>query len=191
MLENETKLVETPAKPPKLKAFRRTQLVLGWWGLLLLIGGSLHNMNSSPKAWGFPTVLAMWIALNVVGFLVTYWLQPTMLRSGILFVWLVLTFSGLFLTWLIVFPLNNTGRTFVSAIWHLVFVVGYWLTGYYMDRRLWWLAAWEGLVAALMLILVGVTSNAPDFIANNLGLTLGLSSGIPLLIAAVPIWKRR
>jgi hypothetical protein len=135
--------------------------------------------------------LAVWIALNVVGFLVTYWLQPAMLRAGILFVWLVLTFSGLFLTWLIAFPLNSNGRSFVSAIWHLVFAVGYWLTGYYMDRRLWWLAVWESLVAVLMLIFVGITSSAPDFIANNLGLTLGLSSGIPLLIAALPIWKRR
>jgi hypothetical protein len=148
-------------------------------------------MNASPKAWGFPTVLAMWVALNVVGFLVTYWLQPTMLRAGILFVWLFLTLSSLFLTWLIAFPLINTGRPFVSAIWHLAFAVGYWLTGYYMDRRLWWLAVWESLVAAIMFVTVGITTSAPDFIANNLGLTLGLSSGIPLLIAALPIWKRR
>ena len=191
MLENETKLGEATAKSPKLTAFRRTQLVLGWWGLLLIVGGSLQNINYSTKYWSFSTVLVGWVILNILGFIGAYWLQPTILRAGVIFIWLFLTFSGLFLTWLIAFPLNNTGRPFVSTIWHLTFAVGYWLTGYYMDRRLWWLAVWESLVAALMLVLVGVSSSVPEFIADNLALTLSLSSGIPLLLAALPIWKRR
>ena len=179
------------ASVPRLNAFRRIQLALGVWGVILIGGGWLHNNYSAPKAWGLPILLVIWLGLTLVGTVALYWLQPTVLRSGLLFVWAGLALLGLFLTWLIVYPFNNVGREFVSALWHALFALGYIISAYYMDRRLWWLAGWEVLVGLFILVGVGFGVLSDDSqIYKNLGLTFGLSSGLPLLIAALPVWKR-
>ncbi len=180
------------ANIPRLNAFRRVQLAFGVWGVLLIVGGWLHNNYSASIAWGLPALLVIWLGLTLVGFVALYWLQPTVLPSGLLFVWAGLSLLGLFLTWLIVYPLNNVSREFVSALWHALFALGYIISGYYMDRRLWWLAGWEVLAGLFMLVGVGFGVLPDDsLIYQNKGLTFGLSSGLPLLIAALPVWKRR
>lgn len=191
LYEDNTETQSRIVPVPRLNTFRRIQLALGVWGGLLIGGGWLHNSYAGAKAWGLPALLLIWLGLTLVGLVTLYWLQPAVLRSGLLFVWAVLPLLGLFLTWLIVYPLNNQGREFVSTLWAALFALGYGISGYYMDRRLWWLAGWEVLVGVFMLTGVGFGVLSDDSqIYKNLGLTFGLSSGLPLLLAALPVWKR-
>jgi hypothetical protein len=79
------------------------------------------------------------------------------------------------------------------------------LNGYFSDRRLWWLSAWEFFMA-LVMVYVAYNPSSPsnplsiganplrigDFsFYSNQGLLLGLTSGIPLIIAALPFWRER
>lgn len=168
--------------------FRRTQLALGWWGALLLAGGWLHNSNA--RAWGSAAMLLVWVGIMLAGLVGAYLIARDMLASGMLFIWIIGLTLAFLLTWLILFPLNRNGAQLISSIWHLAFAVGYALNGYYMDRRLFWLAGWEALLAIFMLLVNFQVISWPD-LSNNQGLAFGLGSGVPLLIAALPIWKER
>lgn len=212
-------------------SFRRTQWMLGLWGLIMIVGGILHNNFASSRAWGVGVMLLVWLGLVVAGVVGTYLLTPEMMPSGMLFLWVGVMVLAFGLTLVLVYPLSSTGVP-VSVVWHLAFALGYLGTGYYMDRRLWWLAGWEVLVA-LVMIGLGLANNpatttpaptpggpttpaAPDSdytyniltinarlvlmqvveIAGfqplrNQGLLLGLTSGIPMLLAALPFWEER
>lgn len=190
----------TGAKLSWASGFRRTQLSLGLWGLILITGGLLHNVYA--RAWGMEVMLGVWAGLTLLGLSGSYWLAREMLDSGMLFVWGATMTLGFLLTLALIYLIGSGGRTYISAGWHLVFAVGYLITGYTMDRRLWWLAGWELLWAIVMLFLLnvwpappagqGTRSSSNEFnIRNNQGLILGLSSGLPLLLAALPLWKER
>ncbi len=174
-----------------ISSFRRTQLTFALWGVILVAGGWLHNNYGSAKAWGTPTILLVWAGLTIIGIIGTWWLAPAMLSSSSLFNWTALIAVGFLSTWLILFPFNMEWRTSISAIWHACFAVGYLLTGYLMDRRLFLIAFWEIGLAVFMYMLVVLSLFTIPNISSNLGLTLGLTSGIPLLIAALPVWKER
>lgn len=182
-----------------LSGFHRLQLSMAAWGVLLLVGGWLHNTNSQP--WGPGLTLVMWLIIGGLGFAVNYWLTPAFLSSGVIFMWATVIVVGFVISWVVRFPLND--QQFwpsLSAVWHLVFASGYLINGYFSDKRLWWLAGWEVLMAILMAY-VGLNppppaGNTPLMLGqftfySNQGLLLGLTSGIPLLIAALPIWKEK
>ncbi len=63
-----------------------------------------------------------------------------------------------------------------------------------MDRRWWWLAGWE-FIAGLLMLVAGMdwaTQNSLlSEIKGHQALVLGLSSGCPLLLAALPLRKER
>lgn len=182
-----------------LSGFQRLQLSLAAWGGLLLLGGWLHNTNSQP--WGPGLTLLMWVIIGGVGFALNYWLAPAFLSSGVMFMWGIVIVLGLVISWVVRFPLADQQIwPALSVSWHLVFAVGYFMNGYFSDKRLWWLAGWEVLAAIFMAF---VATNPPPPAGNtplmlgqfmfysNQGLMLGLTSGIPLLIAALPIWKEK
>jgi|GEM_PF-2181298 len=172
-----------------LSGFRRIQLTLALWGAIILLGGWLHN--SYAKSWGSIAILLVWGGLALVGIIGSWLFSPAMVNSSSLFIWAALVGIGFLATWLIIFPLNMAGIQAISTIWHASFALGYLVTGYFMDRRLWLLALWELVWAVFMFALVMLTLFTIPDLSNNLGLTLGLSSGIPLLIAALPIWKEQ
>jgi hypothetical protein len=174
-----------------LDTFHRTQLSMLVWGLLLISGGYLHNNFASSKAWGAPTILCVWAGLALLGLAVNYLLAPGFLSSGSIFVWVSLILVGLLSTWLILFPFNMEGKLYISSIWHLAFAVGYFVTGYFSDRRLLFLTLWEIAWAAIMYLMQVPKILVISDIINNQGYALGLASGIPLLIAALPFWKER
>jgi hypothetical protein len=136
------------------------------------------------------TMLWVWVGLNLVGLVGTYLLAGEFLASGMLFIWSLVTIIPFLFTWLILYPLNKGGAELVSPLWHVAFAIGYGLTAYYMDRRWWWVAGWEFLVGLIMLLITTKVIPAPDLMKNQ-GLLLGLTSGIPLLLAALPFWKER
>lgn len=175
--------------------FRRLQLALAWWGILLLAGGWMHNSFSS--AWGKPLTILMWLVITALGFGGNFLLARGFLNSGVPFMWGMVIVLGFVITLIVFYPLNNGPWPALSVTWHLVFALGYLLNGYFSDRRLWWLCAWEILAALVMLY---VALNPPSTSGNplktgsfvfysNQGLLLGLMSGIPLLIAALPFWR--
>lgn len=168
--------------------FRRVQLMLGWWGLLLIIGGYLHNTNA--RAWGSTAILLVWLGLAIAGLVGSYLFAPLIFASGMLILWGSAIIISLAVTWLIIFPLSSGGSDSIPTIWHTALAITYFLNGYYMDKRLYWLAGWEGLVALFMLG-IGLKFFSVDIITSNKGLVFGLTSGIPLLIAALPFWKER
>jgi hypothetical protein len=184
-------------------SFRRLQLALGWWGLLILVAGWLHNTNSNIT-WSTELTLAMWVGLAVLGMTGSYLLAPGFLASGIIFIWAGVIVVGFLITWLVLYPLGGGDWPFLSVSWHLVFALGYFLNGHFSDRRLWWLAGWELLMAFLMAYVGlnpplklpnGLRSAGNSLVINgfnfyaNQGLLLGLTSGLPLIIAALPFWK--
>lgn len=172
-------------------SFRRIQLVFGWWGLIVVLGGWLVDTNVSARTWDISAVLWFWFGLNALGFIGSYLIAREFLASGMLFIWAVIIGLAFLLTWIIIFSLKiEQYYEKLPIVWHLAFALAYLVNGYYMDRRLWWLAGWEalwGLFAALLalkiLTLAAITSHG--------NLVLGLSSGIPLLLAVLPIWKER
>ncbi len=217
-----------PLRRTWASSFRRTQLMLGLWGLLVIAGGMLHNSfgASPPKGWGTSGLLLVWLGLTVLGLLGMQFLTPESLNSGQLLVWGVVLIVAAGLTLFLIYGLNSRGYP-IAIIWHLAFATGYLAAGYWMDRRLWLLAGWEIAVAIVMLLFgLGVLADGsqatslpkspPDddddnyiyrFLAfdprtvvmqvlgftprNDQGLVFGLSSGIPLLLAALPFWKER
>ncbi len=221
--ENLSSEIETsfPSTRSWASSFRRTQLMLGWWGIVLIVGGILHNNYASPKAWGMGAILWVWFGLTVLGLVGTYFLNSASLSSGMLWVWAVVLTLGMLITLLLIYPLNNGGKPIVAVAWHAFFLLGYLLTGYYMDRRLWLLAGWELAILLVTLLLSGSPATTPIVtpapkdddgysyhmlilnarifadqvlgidLSKNLGLNLGVSSGVPLLIAALPFWKER
>jgi hypothetical protein len=174
-----------------ISSFRRIQLTFALWGVILIAGGWLHNNYGSSKAWGTPAILLVWAGLSLIGILGSWRLSPAILSSSSLFIWTALIAVGFLATWLIIFPFNMEWRPSTSAIWHACFATGYLITGYFMDRRLWLLALWELALVVFMYTLVVLGLFSIPNISSNLGLTLGLASGIPLLIAALPVWKER
>ncbi len=182
--------------------FRRLQIALTWWGVLIVAGGWLHNSFSS--GWSNVVMLLMWLGITALGFAGTCLLAPAFINSGVIFMWGVVIALGFLVTLLVLYPLKGGPWPALSVSWHLAFALGYLLNGYFSDRRLWWLAAWEMLMALLMLYVAynpppdptnPLSSGAhPIFLGSfnfyyNQGLLLGLTSGIPLLIAALPFWR--
>jgi hypothetical protein len=121
------------------------------------------------------------------------------------FIWGFVILLGFIITLIVFYPLGNGPWPALSVTWHLAFALGYFLNGYFSDRRLWWLSAWE-LFMALVMIYVAYNPSSPsnplsvganplrigDFsFYSNQGLLLGLTSGIPLIIAALPFWRER
>ncbi len=172
-----------------LDSFRRIQLAMLVWGLILITGGFLHNNFGSSKAWGAAIMFSVWVGLMIVGILANYLIAPGFLNSSSIFIWLSLLAVGFGITWLILFPLNMEGKLYISSIWHLVFAVSYFLTGYYFDRRFFWLTLWEISWALIMYLMLVPKVMVITEISTNQGYTLGFSSGIPLLICALPFWK--
>lgn len=181
------------ANKGQARFFRRTQFVLVLWGVLLVAGGFLHNSNG--KSWGATTLFFMWLGLALFGLFVTYLVQPLLLNSGMLSLWSGIIVIGLLITWAAIFPFNiyshsSYGGSYIATLWHSLFMLGYIIIGYYMDRRFWFLALWEALVAVVML-LISLDVLDMDFLSSNSGLTFGLSAAIGLFVAALPIWKQR
>jgi hypothetical protein len=172
----------------RISSFRRIQLAFGWWGILILVGGWLHNTYAT--AWGTPAILWIWVGLMALGLLGNYLLTPEVLSSGMLFIWIITVIVAFFLTWLIIYPLATAGKDWISFLWHAAFAIAYAVNGYYMDRRIWWLAGWE-VLAGLFILLVRLNIIVAPDVAKNQGIALALSTGIPLLIAALPVWKER
>ena len=177
-------------------SFRRIQMALAVWGILILVVGWLHNTYAGQ--WGFNAMLLIWLGLSVVGLGVTYGLAPEFLSAGMLFWWLLLlglAFIGNLLT---VYVFTPNGSLYNSSLWHFILAVGYFVVGYFMDRRWWWLSGWEVVVAVMMawLLLDNTGRTATTalqingfVLTKNLGLLFGLTAGLPLLIAALPVWK--
>lgn len=177
----------------KSPSFLRTQLVLAVWCVLLVIAGLLHNANG--RSWGTATTLWMWFGISLIGLAITYAIQPLMLNSGMLLVWAGLILIGFVSTWAALFPLNlykyltYTGW-YIATFWHFLFMLGYLVVGYYMDRRFWFLSLWEIFLTVFMLLIAFDILDV-DIISNNSGLSFGLSAAVGLLVAAVPVWKPR
>jgi hypothetical protein len=182
--------------------FRRLQIALAWWGTLILLGGWLHN--SFSLAWGNVLMLLMWLGITALGFAGNYLLASAFVNSGVAFMWGGVITLGFLVTLLVLYPLGGKPWPALSVTWHLAFALGYLLNGYFSDRRLWRLSAWELLMALLMLYVAynpspdptnPLSSGAhPIFLGSfnfyyNQGLLLGLTTGIPLLIAALPFWR--
>lgn len=169
-------------------SFRRIQIALGFWGVLLLVAGWLHNANA--RAWGSVAILLMWAGIMVLGLVGTYLITNEALASGMFFIWIFVVALAFGLSWLIIFPLGGNGSQLLAPIWHSAFVGGYVVNGYFMDRRLFWLAGWEAVVLVFMLLVNFKVLLLPN-ITGNQGLVFGLTGGLPLIIAALPIWKER
>jgi hypothetical protein len=179
---------------PKARAwftsFRRIQLAFGVWGILMIIGGLLQSNYS--KTWGIATILWIWAGLTVLGLIFTYLLDHYFLNSGMLVSWATLMILGLALTFWLVLGFNLSGQLIMPIIWYAILLVGYFVTGLYLDRRVWILAGWEALVIIMTLLLTSTSTQILGIdLSKNLSLNFGLSSGIPLLIAALPFWKER
>jgi hypothetical protein len=172
-------------------SFTRLKLTFGWWGLILIIGGFINILYEATDDRNNAAMLGIWLGLSVVGIIGMYLLSPRCLDSGSLFTWGLLIVLGLGVSWAVLFPLAvDDGYEYLSTLWHILFAGGYLLTGYFMDRRFWWIAAWETLVALFMLSTVFIN---PLYEATEhyLNLIFGLTSGIPLLVAALPIWQEK
>lgn len=171
----------------KFSSFRRIQLALAWWGLLLVGGGWLHQQihHNSTVIW------LVWVGVALLGLIGIYLLQPAVVNSGMLFIWAGLVSGGLLVSAVILFPLAGAGYDYLSPLWHLAFCGGYLITGYFMDRRLWLLAGWEALLTILLLLTATGLVLEPDIVDHNTALAFGLSSGLPLLLAALPTWKEK
>ncbi len=155
--KNSTTITGAAFHPLWASSFRRTQLVFALWGVIMLVGGLLHQNYS--RSWGIPITLLGWLGLTILGVVGSYLLTPAFLNSGMLTVWLALLVVGFLLTALFALSLNLTGPP-VAIIWNLIFLIGYTIIGYFMDRRLWLLAGWT-LLVTLALIFFGLTSTTP------------------------------
>jgi hypothetical protein len=171
-----------------LNSFRRVQVTVGVWGVILIVGGWLHGTFAG--SWGVGLMLLIWLGLTVIGLLGSWLAAPEMLPSGMLFLWTAACIVPLAITWLIFFPLDRNGVQLVAPLWHLFFALGYYITGWFMDRRLWWLAGWETFLVVISL-LISYRMVELSGIRLSGGLTFGLTSGIPLLLAALPIWREQ
>lgn len=171
-------------------SFRRIQLAFGCWGILMITGGLLQSNYS--KIWGIAAILWIWAGLTVLGLVFTYLLDHYFLNSGMLISWGVLMIIGFVLTFWLVLGFNLSGQLIMPIIWYAILMVGYFVTGLYLDRRVWILAAWEALVIVVTLLLTSTSTQILGIdLSKNLSLNFGLSTGIPLLIAALPFWKER
>jgi hypothetical protein len=144
----------SPLVPSGLSSFRRIQLVLGWWGVLLIVGGFLH----SPVGRSFTNygMLVMWLGLTIIGVIGSQIITSEILDSGMHFVWVGFVGGALLIT--LIFMLvgwqgNLTGRIWLFVSWQVVVAAGYALTAVYMDKRFWLLAAWAIAVAIFLLVL--------------------------------------
>lgn len=157
----------------------------------MLVGGWLHDTNVASHTWDITTTLLFWFGLNALGFVVSYFIAREFLASGMIFIWALIIGLAFLITWLMVYPLNiDKYYEKLPILWHFAFALAYLVNGYFMDRRLYWLAGWEalwGVLATLLAFKVIVLSD----ISTHPALVLGLSSGIPLLVAALPFWKER
>jgi hypothetical protein len=135
-------------------------------------------------------MLGIWSGLALIGLVGSWFLTPEILPSGMFFLWVVVSILPLILTWVILFPLNLSVSQLIIPMWHLFFALAYYVTGYYVDKRWWWLASWETVLVVAALLLNYNVIRVGEIKLGG-GLTFGLTSGIPLLIAALPVWSER
>lgn len=169
--------------------FRLTQLMVGWWGLLILGAGELNEITYSPSETN-PWSMWLWYGMAVLGFAGSLFLAPQMLDSGMLFLWLGIVVSGFILNWAFIYLLKfKPVDIYLLLLWLLILGSGCIITGYFMDRRFFLVAGWYFLMAGTVLILALINGQLPDPIDEHENLFFGLLTGLPLLLAALPFWK--
>ncbi len=98
-----------------VSSFRRTQLALALWGVLLIGGGWLHNHFGYSRAWDTATVMWMWLGVTGLGLAGSYLLNRDFLNSGMLWLWGIALLLAFAITWLFTFPLGLWNTTALAT----------------------------------------------------------------------------
>jgi hypothetical protein len=158
---------------------------LAAWGLIVLVAGALSqyfNLSADFLLW-------LWGGATLLGVIAQVWslVRGVGLNLGI---WLgVIALGWLFTFYVTKFDNGAHADLYpdLPGVWLILLGIGYIASTFQLDKRF-------AIIAALHLVMGGLLELSArrvitvDFLDANGALLLGLTGGLPLLIAALPFW---
>ncbi len=168
-------------------AIPKVGLILGGWGLVLLLGGVMSQWFELKVDF----VLWLWGGVTLLGLLA----QGLGMVRGLglnLSTWLILIVVGWLLTFYVIKFENGAHSDLfgdLPGLWLLLLSMGYVATAFQVSKLFLGLAGLHLLVGFLMELSIRQVLTL-DFLDLYSSIIFGLVSGLPLLIAAWPGWYK-
>lgn len=160
----------------------KVNIILGAWGLAMLIGG----VASQSFGLSADTTLLVWGALTAIGVAAQIASFVRGLEMNIT-AWLIVIVAGWAFTLYVTKMSGGDLYPDLAGVWLILLGLGYVATAFQVDKRFFAFAALHILVGLLMelsarqIVSIGVLDQYSSLI-------FGLVAGIPLIIAALPVW---
>ncbi len=166
----------------------KVSFLLASWGLLILLGGVINQWFNLSADF----TLLLWVGVTILGAAAQF--ISNVRGMGInLTIWIVLIVVGWLFTYYVT-KFDNSSHVDLygdlAGVWLILLGIGYVATAFQVDKRLIILAVLHFVVGAL----IELSSRRVvtlDFLDNYSALIFGLVGGVPLIIAALPIWVAR
>ncbi|MBN9387997.1 MAG: hypothetical protein J0I20_08110 [Chloroflexi bacterium] len=166
----------------------KVTILLGSWGLLIFLGGVINQWFNLSADF----TLLLWVGITVLGIAA----QLVTMVKGLGFnlgIWAGLMVAGWLFTYYVVKFDNGAHIDLfgdLSGVWLVLLGIGYIATAFQVDKRFLIVAGVHLLVGALLELssrqVVSIT-----FLDTYSPLIFGLVGGIPLIVAALPVWLEK
>jgi hypothetical protein len=166
----------------------KVSFLLASWGLLILLGGVINqwfNLSADFNLWLWGGITLLGVAAQLISMV-----RGMGLNLGF---WLVLIIIGwLFTFYVIKFEGGAHIDLFgdLPGVWLILLGLGYIATAFQVDIRFLILAALH-LVAGALLELSSRQIATIEILDTYSSLIFGLVGGVPLMVAALPVWIAR
>ena len=166
----------------------KVTFLLGSWGLLIFLGGIINQWFNLSADF----TLLLWVGVTILGIAA----QLITMVKGMGFnlgIWAGLMVVGWLFTYYVV---KFDGGAHIdlfgdlSGVWLILLGFGYIATAFQVDKRFLIMAGLHLVVGALL----EVSSRhiaAIEFLDTYSALIFGLVGGIPLMVAALPVWMEK
>jgi hypothetical protein len=166
----------------------KVSFLLASWGLLIFLGGVINQWFNLSADF----TLLLWVGITILG--IAAQLIANVKGMGInLGIWLGLIVVGWVFTYYVVKFDNGAHIDLfgdLSGVWLILLGIGYIATAFQVDKRF-LIVAGLHLLAGALLELSSRQIVAIGFLDSFSTLIFGLVGGLPLIVAALPVWLEK
>ena len=163
----------------------KISFLLVGWGLLIILGGIINqwfNLSADFILWLWAGVTILGIAAQVIGLVKGMELNLT--------IWIILIVIGWAFTFYVTKFDNGAHIDLfgdLTGVWLLLLGLGYIATAFQVDKR-WLIVAGLHLAVGALVELSSRRVISIEFVDTFSALVFGLVGGLPLIVAAFPVW---
>lgn len=163
----------------------KISFLLAGWGLLILLGGIINqwfNLSADFILWLWAGVTILGLAAQLISMVKGLELNLT--------IWIILIIIGWSFTFYVIKFDNGAHIDLfgdLTGVWLLLLGLGYIATAFQVDKR-WLIVAGLHLAVGALVELSSRRVVSIEFIDTFSALIFGLVGGLPLIVAAFPVW---